>query len=62
MKNQFKKIKSENINLSSLICFIKLIQSNKYKKGEIRKGFNELVSTKDYIGINKKEMIDYILS
>ncbi len=62
MKTKLKKIQKENTNLSSLICFIKLIRKDKYKKGEIREGFNKLVNKSDYQGTNKKELLDFILS
>ena len=62
MNSQFKKIQKENTNLSSLICFIKTIYSQKYTKSEIRKKFNILVNKTDYQGTSKKELLDFILS
>jgi hypothetical protein len=59
MKSKFKQIQKENTNLSSLICFIKVLYTKKYNKGEIRKGFLELVSTKDYEKENKNELLDF---
>lgn len=62
MKKDFTKIQKENTNLSSLICFIKVCYLKKWKKGEIRRGFNELVSTKDYEPESKAELLEYLYS
>lgn len=57
MKSKFKQIQKENTNLSSLICFIKVLYTKKYNKGEIRKGFNGLVLKGDYEKENKNELL-----
>ncbi|MFN8579298.1 MAG: hypothetical protein U0354_20925 [Candidatus Sericytochromatia bacterium] len=59
MKTLFKKIQSENTNLSSLVCFIKVLYIKKFNKGEIRKGFNDLVLKGDYSAQDKGEILDF---
>jgi len=58
MKTLFNKIRKENTNLSDIICFIKLLHTQKYKRGEIRKGFENLVNKKDYEMSDKESLLE----
>lgn len=60
MKTLFNKIRKENTNLSSLICFIKCLRVKKFNKGEKRRFLNELVSTKDYEPKTKGDILEWI--
>lgn len=60
MKTLFNKIRKENTNLSSLICFIKCLKVKKFNKGEKRKYFNELVSKSDYEPETRAELLEFI--
>lgn len=64
MKTLFNKIRKENTNLSSLICFIKCLRfasaNKKFNKGEKRRFFNELVNKGDYEPESKDEIMEWI--
>ena len=62
MKTLFNKIRKENTNLSSLICFIKCLRIKKFNKGEKKRYFLELVSQNDYCKENKKEVLEFVIN
>ncbi len=62
MKTLFNKIRKENTNLSSLICFIKCLRVKKFNKGEKKRYFLELVNQNDYCKENKKEVLEFVIN
>lgn len=62
MKTLFNKIRKENTNLSSLICFIKCLRLKKFNKGEKKRYFLELVNQNDYCKENKKEVLEFVIN
>ena len=61
MKDKFKEIQEKNPNLSSAMCFSKLVKGRKMSKGDIRKYFNKFVDKADWVGTPKEELISFFL-
>jgi len=61
MNTEFRIIKNQNTNLSSLICFMKVLHTKQYSRSIIRKGFNKLVSKEDYSIEDRDEILEYCL-
>lgn len=61
MKKQFEEIKIKNPNLSSCMCFVKLVKDKKITTTSLRFYFNTLVDKDDYKGSNKEEIIKWLI-
>ena len=62
MIEKFKKLQNKYPNLSSAMCFIKLVKDKKIKRKSLEDLFNKLVDKLDYIGTPKKEILDWLSS
>lgn len=60
MKTQFEKIRDKNPNLSSCMCFVKLVQGKKIGDKQLRKMFDDLVEKGDYVGTPKEQIITWL--
>lgn len=57
MEKTFKNITEAYPNLSSYMCFVKLVKFGKIKKSTLRKYFNKFVETGDYLKSEKEALI-----
>ena len=60
MKEKFLKIKSKNENLSSIMCFVKMVKDKKISDFDLRKNFDDLVERSDYQGTPKESIIRWM--
>jgi hypothetical protein len=61
MKKDFEIIQKKYPNLSSAMCFIKLVKIGKWNRTSVLKWWNKLVNKDDYVGKEKREIIDWIV-
>jgi hypothetical protein len=59
MKDLFKQIQEKNPNLSSAMCFSKLVRGRKMHQKEISKWFSKLVEKEDWVGTPREEITKF---
>ena len=59
MKELYKEIQDKNPNLSSIMCFVKLVKGKGYTKGIISRNF-KLVDKEDYEGSDRKAILKWL--
>ena len=60
-KDTFKNIVESYPNLSSYICFAKLIKGRKYSRAKINRLMNSLVDKDDYRNSEKAVLLDNLV-
>ena len=62
MKEKFEELKAKYPNLSSAMCFVKLAKAlgRKWTKRQLNSYFNKLVDRDDYLGSEKKEILNWL--
>lgn len=60
MQEQFKRIQEKYPNLSSAMCFVKLIKNKEMASWEIEKWFDKLVDKSDWKGTPKVQIIRWL--
>lgn len=61
MKKEFEKLQHEYPNLSSCMCFVRLVSGKKLNENVLRDMFNDMVDKKDYQGTPKEQIISWLL-
>lgn len=61
-KETFKNIVDSYPNLSSYICFAKLVKGKKFNRVKITRLMNELVDKKDYSSSDKTFLLDQLVN
>jgi hypothetical protein len=61
-KETFKNIVESYPNLSSYICFARLIKNKGWNRTKINRLMNELVDKKDYSGSDKTFLLDQLVN
>lgn len=60
-KETFKNIVESYPQVSSYICFARLIKNKKYNRGKITRLMNALVDKQDYSGSDKSVLLDQLV-
>ena len=62
MKEKFEELKVKYPNLSSAMCFVKMAKAigKKWTKRQLNGYFNKLVDKEDYLGSEKREILDWL--
>jgi DNA-binding transcriptional regulator YhcF (GntR family) len=60
MKEKFKQIQNKYPDLSSIMCFVKLVKGKRFTDFQLRKEFENLVERSDYQGTSKEEIIRWL--
>ena len=60
MKKEFEIIQDNFPDLSSCMCFVKLIKGKKYPMPKVRVWFNKLVDKTDYDRMDKNDLMKFL--
>ena len=61
-KETFKKIVDSYPQISSYICFARLIKGREYSRAKINRLMNELVDSSDYSSSDKSVLLDQLVN